>query len=89
MRSPPPDAEQPGGHHPRVARQIASQPDDEDVSRAVGSTEANVRLDAAQANLSWGLLGELPLDRAAASAVGLIEQARHWLQTAAGEAVGP
>ena len=55
-----------------------------------GTTEVNCRLDAAAANLSYALLGELEPTVAMAGAIVLIEQARRFLEAAGGAVVvGP
>ena len=54
------------------------------VSAAV-HTEVTARLDAAAANVSYALLGELEPTVAMAGVVVLIEQARRFLEAAGGE----
>ena len=67
------------GQHSRWGRAFEGGPS---LSAEV-RTEVSGRLDAAAANLSYGLMGMLPLGDAAEGAVRLIEQAQRFLEVAA------
>jgi hypothetical protein len=85
---PPPIRSGPGeesGPPPRARTTNRRQPQPSAVTSivAVGRDEAACRIEAATALLSQALVGQVPLELAAETAVRLLERARRFLEVAA------